>query len=108
MDERLAALNAARGARGLTPLTVSVGIHSGEVLAGTIGAADRHEYTVIGDTVNVAARLQQLSKEEDRALLVSEATYDLARAGGLAVALAPHAAVALRGRSEQVRVFGLA
>jgi len=108
MHERLAALDAARAARGLTPLSVSVGIHSGEVLAGTIGAADRHEYTVIGDTVNVAARLQQLSKEEDRALLVSEATYDLARAGGLTVVLTPHAAVVLRGRSEQVRVFGLA
>src|SRR5262249_59139158 len=43
MHERLAALNAARATRGLTSLTVSVGIHSGEVLAGTIGASDRPE-----------------------------------------------------------------
>ena len=105
MRERLAELNAARAASGRPPLAVSVGIHSGEVLAGTIGAADRHEYTVIGDTVNVAARLQQLCKEQERALLVSEAAYELARSCGFAAAMTIRDSVSLRGRSAPVSVL---
>ena len=78
-DGRVAALNARRAGAGQPPLGASVGIHTGEVLAGTIGAADRHEYSVIGDTVNVAARLEEVAKEQGRALLVSAVTA--ARAG---------------------------
>ena len=48
----------------------------------------RHEFTVIGDTVNVAARLQQLCREAGCALLVSETAYDLARAAGVEAPLA--------------------
>jgi len=77
------------------------------VLAGTIGAADRHEYTVIGDTVNVAARLQQVCKESGRVLLVSGAAYELARACGLDTEMPLLEAVTLRGRREPVRVHGL-
>ena len=108
MRERLAELNAARAAAGKTPLLVSVGVHAGEVLAGRIGAADRHEYTVIGDTVNVAARLQQLCKESAHAVLVSETAYDLACAGGVQCTVAQRDAVTLRGRREPVRVFAVA
>ena len=105
MHERLAILNEQRAVRGQAPLAVSIGIHCGDVLAGTIGAADRHEYTVIGDAVNVAARLQQLCKEEGRAMLVSDAAYARARGAGLEVELTRRAAVTLRGRSEPVGVF---
>ncbi len=108
MRERLATLNGARTGRGQPPLGVSIGIHCGDVLAGTIGAADRHEYTVIGDAVNVAARLQQLCKEEERGLLVSEDAYTRARAAGCSVELSPRAPCTLRGRREPVGVFELA
>jgi class 3 adenylate cyclase len=57
--------------------------------------------------VNVAARLQQLCKEQGRDVLVSETTYDLARSGGLRVDVAMHEVVSLRGRDEPVRVFAL-
>jgi adenylate cyclase len=103
--ERLGALNAERMRAGVAALEVSIGMHSGEVLAGTIGAADRHEYTVIGDTVNVAARLQQTCKERGHALLVSGSAYELARACGLDAEMTAHDAVVLRGRSEPVRVY---
>jgi adenylate cyclase len=106
--ERLAALNARRAAAGQPPLVVAVGIHTGEVLAGRIGAEDRHEYTVIGDTVNVAARLQQFAKELGHSLLVSETTYELARARGVAAPVTMQDSISLRGRSEPVRVFGVA
>ena len=108
MRERLAELNARRGAAGQPPLAVAVSIHTGEVLAGRIGAEDRHEYTVIGDTVNVAARLQQFAKEFGHGLLVSETTYELARSRGVAAPVTMQDSVSLRGRREPVRVFGVA
>ena len=79
----------------------------GDVVAGTVGAPDRHEFTVIGDTVNVAARLQQLCGEAGCALLVSETAYDLARAGGVEAPLALRAPVHVRGRSRPIAVYGL-
>ncbi len=102
---RLDRLNAARKERGLPPLSVSIGVHSGEVLAGVIGSADRHEYTVIGDTVNVAARLQALSKNRNGALLLSEQAFNEIEDGALRARLKDAGEVALRGRSRTVRVY---
>ena len=107
MRECLAPLNATRAAAGQPPLVVSVGVHAGEVLAGRIGAADRHEYTVIGDTVNVAARLQQLCKESAQSVVVSQDVYDLARAAGVDCEMRRDA-VTLRGRREPVCIFAIA
>jgi class 3 adenylate cyclase len=105
MHERVAGLNAVRARRGQAPLAVSIGIHCGDILAGTIGAADRHEYTVIGDAVNVASRLQQLCKEEGRTMMVSDAVYTRARAAGCTAELASHEPVTLRGRREPIGVW---
>ncbi len=108
MNTRLHDLNAARVAAGRAPLALSAAIHSGEVLAGTIGAADRHEFTVIGDTVNVAARLQQLCRDEGCTLLVTDRAYDLARAAGVGGELTLRAPVTVRGRSAPIRVYAFA
>lgn len=105
---RLARLNTARTASGRVPLGIKIGIHTGPVIAGLIGATDRHEYTVVGDTVNVAARLEQLCREHGCDLLVSETTWALAGAAGVSGEVAMRAAVALKGRDEPVRVFALA
>jgi adenylate cyclase len=107
MHDKLGELNAARAARGQGALAVSIGIHCGDVLAGTIGAADRHEYTVIGDAVNVAARLQQFCKEEGQSLVVSASAYDRARTAGCTTTLTPRAPVVLRGRTEPIAVVQL-
>ena len=63
---------------------------------------------MIGDTVNVAARLQQLCKESEHAVLVSETAYELASTGGVHCTVAQRDAVTLRGRREPVRVFAIA
>jgi adenylate cyclase len=105
MRERLARLNEDRLALGHAPLGVKIGVHTGSVIAGTIGAADRHEYTVVGDTVNVAARLEELCRDHGCEVIVSAATWDLARAGGAELPGAHADAVTLRGRDEPVSVY---
>jgi adenylate cyclase len=86
---------------------VTIAVHSGGVLAGTIGAADRHEYTVIGDTVNVAARLQQVAKDTGDGLVVSKATLELAAQAGIELRCGKCERIVVRGRLEPVEYFSL-
>jgi len=107
MRDRLAELNAARAAAGHPPLALKIGVHSGEVVAGTIGSADRHEYTVIGDTVNVAARLEAMCRDLGQDILVSARSVDLAGTGGFAVEVTLRERVAPRGRSEPIEICAI-
>jgi class 3 adenylate cyclase len=104
---QLVELNAQRERAGLPRLSISGSVHAGEVVAGIIGAQDRHDYTVIGDTVNVAARLQQVCKDRGLDFLVSEAACRLAAAGGYPGSTSFEDVVPLRGRQEPVRAFRL-
>lgn len=60
---------------GLSPIDFRVGIASGEVLVGNIGSNDRFNYTVLGDTVNLASRLEATSKEYGTHIIIAESTY---------------------------------
>jgi len=67
------ALNVQFEAEGLRPFAVRFGIHAGDAVVGNIGSVERMEYTVLGNSVNLAARLEGLNKEYKTAILVSEA-----------------------------------
>lgn len=85
-------------------LRVGIGIHLGEAVTGTVGSPQRKEYTVIGDTVNLAARLEQLTKEMGAQLLVSQSVLDAVPCDR-AVDLGR---VEIRGYEEKVRVWRMA
>lgn len=87
-------------------LRLRIGIHSGPALVGNIGAQERVNFTLIGDTVNIAHRLEQLAKEvapdEEVAIMLSETT---AQAAGPALGTRRIGSFTLRGRSETVEVY---
>jgi class 3 adenylate cyclase len=86
-------------------LRIGIGINTGVVIAGTIGGAGKLEFTLIGDTVNVAARVEQLTKTTGDAILLTQQCVE-------ALASRPPALIdrgshALKGKSAAVQVFGL-
>lgn len=105
MRQRLEAWNAARRRAGKAPLRHGIGIHTGRVLAGNIGSAERLAYALVGDAVNLASRIQDLNKEFGTDILVSGTTR---KALGDEFELVALPAVRVKGRSAEVPVYKLA
>jgi adenylate cyclase len=79
IQRALASVRASAGSSWLAGLHARVGVASGDVLVGNVGTPDRFNYTVMGDTANLASRLESLNKLYGTPILVSEATYAAAR-----------------------------
>ncbi len=106
---RITADNADRRADGLAPVGIRIGLHSGPAVVGNIGAPGRMNYTIVGDTVNVAQRLEQLGKrvhDGDREITVLVSEETAARLGSRD-ALEPAGSFEVPGRREPVEVFML-
>ncbi len=101
---RLERFNAWLRERGLTEdgFRMGVGLNSGSVMSGTVGSAQRMEYTTVGDTTNVAARLEGMTKAIGTSILLSETTHDLLSDAG---ELRDVGEVEVRGRAAPMRVW---
>ena len=97
-------LNAEFDGEGLPPFVVRFGLHVGEALVGNLGSAERMEYTVLGSSVNLAARLEGLNKEYGTTILVSDAVRRRAEDG---FHFRPIASVIAKGMTTETLVYEL-
>lgn len=104
MIEMVELFNHERDALGKPRIRIGIGIATGEMVAGYTGTDQRATYTCVGDTVNLAARLEAHTKEAQRDILVDAAT----RAGlAVDVPLEPLGAVPIKGKAAPVEVFAV-
>jgi len=102
MRQALEKLNELRAARNKVPIKIGMGLHRGEAISGTIGSEERMEYTVIGDTVNQASRIEASTKAFGTDLLLSEGLAEHVAAEFL-LELAGN--VEVKGKSEPLKLF---
>jgi adenylate cyclase len=102
MRTALVHLNERLGTRGLGPLKTGIGIHTGEVVAGNIGSEARMEYTVIGDAVNVASRLESNTKDLGVNVLISDDTWALVKDE---ITTKPVKELTVKGRARPVMTY---
>ena len=104
MSAELAQLNREWTAAGRPPLDIGIGINTGDMVAGNLGSEDIMSYTVIGDQVNLGARLESLNKDFHTRVIISDATraalrgrYDIRALGEVVV----------KGKSVSVKIFSV-
>jgi adenylate cyclase len=100
MQRRIEILNKELTEEGFEEIGVGIGLHTGEATVGYVGSERRSEYTAIGDTVNLASRLE--SNARAKQILISEAT---AQAAGSIFPLVPRAPLTVKNRIQPVRLF---
>ena len=104
IERRLARLNAALDADLREPLRAGIGIHAGDAIVGTMGPPDHPILSALGDTVNVAARLESETKTHQCTLVISSAC---SRASGVDLSQFPEHTANVRGRGEPVSYYAI-
>lgn len=79
IEEKIAELNEKWAKKGGEPLLIAIGINSGQVVVGNVGSKERMDYTVIGEDVNLASRMEALSKLFKTLIVISERSYNLVK-----------------------------
>ena len=104
MVKALEAFNADQAAQGQPTIDIGIGIHTGEAVVGNMGSEERLNYTALGDSVNVASRLEGLTKEYGSRILITEVTRDGLQGAWETTFLG---AIPVKGRHQPVSVFAL-
>ena len=105
MLKAVSAWNTRRGGEGLVWINLGIGIHYGEVFAGAVGDETRLEFTILGDSVNVAERVERLSRQLDSSLVITDAVLEAANVERDDWEAIPPLTV--KGRAGAIRVFRL-
>jgi len=104
MLQRLEELNKKWESEGRKQLAIGIGLNTGDVIFGNVGAGKNIEFTVIGDAVNLAARLESLTKEYKTLIIISE--FTLAKLGNMA-AVEPLGGVKVKGKTVETQIYAL-
>jgi adenylate cyclase len=96
--------NVKRSARGVDRISIAIGVHFGPVVVGNVGAEQRIEFTVVGDVVNVASRLEEATRELGCTLVVSDDCVRAAARAGLLISFTKSVHLHVRGRNSPVMV----
>ena len=109
MQQAIEALNTLRTSRGEPLLVTGIGINTGSVIAGGLGARDRLHYTIIGDTVNAAQRIEGLTRQllNGSGVLISHATYTELEEDRSAFHIEALGVQTIKGRVERMMIYHL-
>ncbi len=103
MQKELVSYNNHRQSNGYPSIKVGIGVHTGELMLGTVGTSDRLDTTVIGDTVNLASRLENLTKEYNCSIIISEQVFKALPANTMMIREID--TVRVKGKTSSVRIY---
>ncbi|HSV95503.1 MAG TPA: adenylate/guanylate cyclase domain-containing protein [Spirochaetota bacterium] len=104
MRKSLVEFNSDRGSPGKPVINIGCGVNTGLVLAGQIGSDDRMEYTIIGDAVNLASRIESLTRPLGTDILISEDSYELVKG---VFSVVPMQAIKVKGKEKPQRIYAV-